>query len=188
METFCHPARELPLLKTVLFVSVFSLLGGYKQSRFELIKEQAFSKSCGYEVFLTIAKIYDKKDCIIGQEYLKERISMLDIKRLSNDIGMTPIGMKVDAGGLYSLLSRGIVVLHKNTEEGHFVVGISADVQGVVILDPSSGKDYIYMKEFKDSYSNIVLFYESQQPQNSVSRIKEKTMNEQKILQNMSWR
>jgi hypothetical protein len=148
---------------TVFRKSVKSL----KELRYEGIVRQKMDFSCGSAALATILKYFYGRDITeeeIVEEILKhsdrEKVmakgfSLLDLKRYADSKGFKAEGYKVGLEQLPKIKIPTIVLVDVNGYE-HFVVLKGVRRQRVFLADPMYGKRVVSLREFSESWNEIV--------------------------------
>ena len=152
----------------------------YQELRYRFVKGQKSTSSCGTASLATLLsdfygmEIEENKIIDLILPYLEEEkeklkkgeipeggVSMLDIKKVSEKLGIPAKGYKLPKKSFISLLERlkSPVIIHLSKPNEHFVLAIDSIGKQVIIGDPSWGIRLFSRKELSKKWEGLMLAF-----------------------------
>ena len=152
----------------------------YQELRYRFVKGQKSTNSCGTASLATLfsdfygMEIEENKIIDLILPYLEEEkerlkkgeipeggVSMLDIKKVSEKLGISAKGYQLPKESFISLLKRlkSPVIIHLSKPNEHFVLAIDSIAKQVIVGDPSWGIRLFSRKELTKKWEGLMLAF-----------------------------
>lgn len=136
--------------------------------RFAYVREQGYDRSCGYSAAASLLSLYWGIAAAEGElveRYAREKIASGDLevnfKDLSDlfaDFGMAVKGVRMSWDQLEKALEAyAPILLHYDSPDRHFVLGLHASDGIIITLDPALGCELQGRDQFMERWSGAAL-------------------------------
>ena len=217
--TFTETKFNMLLLFVIIFVLALPFtakawpVDSYQDIRYEHVRGQDTLSSCGpaslATLFVSFYGMETSEDQIIKlvKPYLEKEIeklkegelpeggvSMLDLKKVSAELGVPSKGYKIPEKKMFSILKRlkTPLLVHLEKPRRHFVLSVAVFSGQIILADPSWGIRRISKEGFFDKWDGMVLAFsprkeDKQLSDGVISKIK-KQMEQKDRTQDISRR